>query len=185
MTPEARNAKWHFSRILLASFFIQGRRHDTWSRTGRSQKGTLSFKLPVHLSARGASQNSRRASEKNFQIRSSQRTKSLMSYEIQCHTKAGGVFTKAVLGPSLLTFSYRTSTDSKAVSMKCTSYRQLTSGRHFSKSSINIAPKGTAKVCSSRIQQEMYLLGLSGPKGLITGRIRPLTSNILQTIEHW
>lgn len=59
-TPEARNAKWHFSRILLASFFIQGHRHDTWSRTGKRQKGTLSFKLPVHLSARDAFQNSRK-----------------------------------------------------------------------------------------------------------------------------
>lgn len=66
MTPKARNVKWHFSRILPASFFIQGHGRDTWSRRGESRKGTLSFKLSVQLSAQDVFQNCTTLSEKNF-----------------------------------------------------------------------------------------------------------------------
>lgn len=51
------------------------------------RKVHLSFKLSVHLSAQDVFENSSRPKEKNFTICSSQRTKSLIRYEIQCHTK--------------------------------------------------------------------------------------------------
>lgn len=91
----------NFTRLIFHS------RLRSWDmkQKRRSQKRTLSFKLSVRLSARDAFQNSTRQSEKKFRIPSSQRTKCLMCYEIQCNSKVGGVFAEVMLGPSLLTFS--------------------------------------------------------------------------------
>lgn len=106
MMPKARNAKWHFSRILFASFFIQGRRHDTWSRREKVKK------VHNHLNCQSTCQprtcfKTARDSEKKKTFFSSQRTKCLMiCMDFVRHTKADSVFAKVVLGPALLTFSY-------------------------------------------------------------------------------
>lgn len=36
--PKAKNTRWHFSRILLASFFIQGQSQETWSAREKVRK---------------------------------------------------------------------------------------------------------------------------------------------------